>query len=57
MTGLSRREVEVTEMPLGQTPKMLQVAPIGIEVYESARRRLDAGQTRFEGVLHGTTRS
>jgi alpha-N-arabinofuranosidase len=38
MTGLTRHEIQVTEMPLGQTPKTLQVAPISIDVYEFERR-------------------
>ena len=38
ITGLSRHEVRVTEMPVAQTPKTLQVAPISIDVYEFERR-------------------
>ncbi len=38
MTGLSRREVQVVETPLGEAPKILQVAPISIDLYEFERR-------------------
>jgi alpha-N-arabinofuranosidase len=37
-TGLSRHEVQVTEAPLGEVPKNLEVAPIGIVLYEFDRR-------------------
>ena len=37
-TGLTRREVQVTEMPVSELPKTLQVAPISIELYEFERR-------------------
>lgn len=38
MTGLTRREVQVVETPLAETPKTLVVAPISIELYEFERR-------------------
>jgi alpha-N-arabinofuranosidase len=38
MTGLTRHEVQVVEMPVGEVPKTLQVAPISIDVYELERR-------------------
>jgi len=38
MTGLSRHEVQVTEMPLDQTPKTLEIVPISIDVYEFEKR-------------------
>jgi len=38
MTGLTRREVQVLETPLTETPKVLQVAPISIDVYELEKR-------------------
>ena len=37
-TGLSRHEVQVVEMPLGEVPKTIEAAPIGIELYEFERR-------------------
>jgi hypothetical protein len=33
-----RHSVQVSEMPLGDVPKTLAVAPIGIDVYEIERR-------------------
>ena len=38
MTGLSRHEVQVTETPLGQMPKTLEVAPISVDLYEFEKR-------------------
>jgi alpha-L-arabinofuranosidase len=38
VTGLSRHEVQVVETPLGEVSKTLQVAPIGVELYEFERR-------------------
>jgi len=38
MTGLSRHEVQVAEIPLTETPKTLKVAPVSIEVYELERQ-------------------
>jgi hypothetical protein len=38
VTGLSRHEVQVVEMPVGEVPKTLQVAPISIDLYELERR-------------------
>ncbi|MGC9969048.1 MAG: alpha-N-arabinofuranosidase [Bryobacteraceae bacterium] len=38
VTGLSRHEVQVVEMPLGEVPKRLEVAPISVELYEFERR-------------------
>ena len=38
MTGLTRHEVQVVETPVGEVPKMLQVAPITIDLYEFERR-------------------
>ncbi len=38
VTGLSRREVQVVETPLGEVPKTLQVAPISIDLYEFEMR-------------------
>jgi alpha-N-arabinofuranosidase len=37
-TGLTRREVQVVETPLGALPKTLQVAPLSIELYEFQRQ-------------------
>jgi alpha-N-arabinofuranosidase len=37
-TGLSRHEVQVVEMPVGEVAKMLQVAPTSIDLYEFERR-------------------
>ena len=37
-TGLTRHEVQVVEIPVGELPKTLQVAPISIELYEFERR-------------------
>jgi len=37
-TGLSRHEVQVVEMPVGEVAKTLQVAPISIDLYEFERR-------------------
>jgi hypothetical protein len=34
MTGLDRKEVQLTESPMHEVPKMLRVAPISIEMYE-----------------------
>jgi alpha-N-arabinofuranosidase len=34
MTGLDRKEVQVTETPVNEAPKTLRVAPISIEIYE-----------------------
>lgn len=34
MTGLGRREVQILETPLNETPKTLLVAPISINLYE-----------------------
>jgi alpha-N-arabinofuranosidase len=34
MTGLGRHEVQVVEMPSGEVPKTLQIAPISIDLYE-----------------------
>jgi alpha-N-arabinofuranosidase len=34
ITGLDRKEVQVTESPVNEVPKMLRVAPISIEMYE-----------------------
>ena len=34
MTGLERKEVQVTEAPVNEVPKTLRVAPISIEMYE-----------------------
>jgi alpha-N-arabinofuranosidase len=36
--GLTRHEVRIVEMPLGEVPKTLQVAPISIYLYEFERR-------------------
>lgn len=38
VTGLSRHEVQVVEMPVGEVPKTLQVLPISIDLYELERR-------------------
>jgi alpha-N-arabinofuranosidase len=38
VTGLSRREVQVVETPLGEVPETLQVAPISIDLYEFEMR-------------------
>ncbi|MGA2329372.1 MAG: alpha-N-arabinofuranosidase [Bryobacteraceae bacterium] len=38
VTGLTRHEVQVTETPIDEVPKTLQVAPISIELYEFERR-------------------
>jgi len=38
VTGLSRHEVQVVEMPLEEVPKTLELAPIGIELYQFERR-------------------
>lgn len=38
MTGLTRHEVQVTEIPVGEVPRILQVSPISIDVYELERR-------------------
>lgn len=38
VTGLSRHEVQILEMPVGGVPKTLQVAPISIDLYELERR-------------------
>jgi len=38
VTGLSRHEVQIEEMPVGGVPKTLQVAPISIDLYELGRR-------------------
>jgi alpha-N-arabinofuranosidase len=37
VTGLSRHEVQVVEMPVGEVPKTLPAAPIGIDVCELER--------------------
>jgi alpha-N-arabinofuranosidase len=37
VTGLSRHEVQIVEMPVGGVPKTLQVAPISIDLYELER--------------------
>jgi alpha-N-arabinofuranosidase len=34
MTGLDRKEVQVTEAPVNEVPRTLRVAPISIEMYE-----------------------
>jgi alpha-N-arabinofuranosidase len=34
MTGLERKEVQVTETPVNEVPKTLRIAPIAIEIYE-----------------------
>ena len=34
MTGLTRKEVQVTEAPVNEAPKTLRVAPLSIEMYE-----------------------
>jgi alpha-N-arabinofuranosidase len=34
MTGLNRKEVQVTETPVNEVPKTLRIAPIVIEIYE-----------------------
>jgi alpha-N-arabinofuranosidase len=34
MTGLDRKEVQVTETPVNEVPKTLRIAPIVIEIYE-----------------------
>jgi alpha-N-arabinofuranosidase len=34
MTGLERKEVQVTESPVNEVPKTLRVAPISVEMYE-----------------------
>jgi alpha-N-arabinofuranosidase len=34
MTGLDRKEVQVTEAPVNEAPKTLRVSPISIELYE-----------------------
>jgi alpha-N-arabinofuranosidase len=38
MTGLTRREVQVTETPLREVPKTLDVTPISITLFELERR-------------------
>jgi len=37
VTGLSRHEVRITEMPVDDVPTTLQIAPIGIDLYEFVR--------------------
>ncbi|MFB3778862.1 MAG: alpha-N-arabinofuranosidase [Bryobacteraceae bacterium] len=39
MTGLDRKEVQVTETPVSEVPRTLRVAPISIEMYEFERAR------------------
>jgi len=34
MTGLTRKEVQVTEASLNDVPRTLHVAPISVEMYE-----------------------
>jgi alpha-L-arabinofuranosidase len=34
MTSLTRKEVQVTESPVTDTPKVLKIAPISIDIYE-----------------------
>lgn len=38
MTGLTRRDVQVTERAIGEAPKRIQAPPASIEVYEFALR-------------------
>ncbi len=38
VTGLSRHEVQVVEMPVREVPRTLQIAPISIDLYELERR-------------------
>jgi alpha-N-arabinofuranosidase len=37
-TGLSRHEVQVVEMAVGQVPKTVQAPPISVDLYEFERR-------------------
>lgn len=37
-TGLTRHEVQVVEMPLGEVPRTLEIAPLSIDLYEIERR-------------------
>ncbi len=38
MAGLTRHDVQVTESPVAEVPKALQLAPISIEIYEFERK-------------------
>lgn len=37
-TGLTRHEVQITEMQLGEAPKVIEIAPISIVIYEFERQ-------------------
>ncbi len=38
VTGLSRQEVQILELPVGEVPRTLQVPPLSIDLYELGRR-------------------
>ena len=38
MTGLTRHEVQIVEMPLAEVPKLIEAPPLSVQIYEIERR-------------------